>query len=236
MFKPLETTSLKDEFVIRMEELIFSAKLNPGDRLPPERELAHLFSVSRPVVHEGILVLESRGMVQMRPRHGVVVRDYRRNGTLELLLSLLNRPGHELNPELVSDLEYFRIQLERDMVRLVCASKKQFEDELEELALINREMSLFEDPDKIAGLDFRFHLVLALASDNAVYALLMNTLKPAHMHLLSRFYHMPDVLKRVTSYHKTMIKLLRIKDEPGLLSLIEAADSYNGYRGDRELL
>ena len=100
LFKPLKTASLKEEFVLYMEELILSGSLKQGERLPPERKLAKNFGVSRPIVHEGILTLETRGLVTLRPRHGVVVNDYRKQGTLDLLLFLIRGANHELGPGL----------------------------------------------------------------------------------------------------------------------------------------
>lgn len=229
LFRPLSTISLKDEFILRMEELIFDGDLKSGDKLPPERELARLFGISRPVVHEGILILEARGLVRIRPRHGVVVRDYRRSGTLDLLLSLLNRPEHEIGPLIVRDLERVRIKMEQDMTQLICESSEDIKMELRELTEINELMKGLTDPEEIAREDFRFHLVLALASGNAVYALLENTLRPAHMHLLGRFYRNPSVLERVVVYHEKFIELLAKKNLEKLMELIEKADSYQGY-------
>ncbi len=229
LFRPLSAVSLKDEFILRMEELIFDGDLKNGDKLPPERELARLFGISRPVVHEGILALESRGLVRIRPRHGVVVRDYRRSGTLDLLLSLLNRPEHEIGPFIARDLERVRIKMEQDMTQLICESPKDIKEELRELSEINESMKGLGNPEEIAREDYRFHLVLALASGNAVYALLMNTLKPAHMHLLGRFYRNPSVLERVIAYHEKFIELLENKRLDALMALIEQADSYKGY-------
>ncbi|HOI11649.1 MAG TPA: winged helix-turn-helix domain-containing protein, partial [Myxococcota bacterium] len=57
--EPLRAVRLKDAFLERFERLILSGELAPGDRLPPERDLAVRLGVSRPVVHEALLELES---------------------------------------------------------------------------------------------------------------------------------------------------------------------------------
>ena len=64
---PQKSTRLKDEFVQDMERRILAGEWRSGERLPPERELAKSHGVSRPVIHEGILILESRGLVTLRP-------------------------------------------------------------------------------------------------------------------------------------------------------------------------
>jgi len=229
LFRPLKTASLKEEFVLYMEELILSGRLHPGKRLPPERELAREFGVSRPVVHEGILILEARGLVTLRPRHGVIINDYRQNGTLDLLLSLINRKDHELGPGLTGDLEHVRIHLERDMVRLICRREKRDERDFKELREITRKIGRASRPEELAELDFGFHLQLSLSSGNAVYALLINTLKPAHMDLLTRFYINEGNREKVQEYHEQLIRALRERDEETAVALIERTDSFRGY-------
>ena len=59
--EPPGAVSLKREFIQRFEGLILSGQLAIGQRLPPEREIASQLSVSRPVVHEGLLELVARG-------------------------------------------------------------------------------------------------------------------------------------------------------------------------------
>ncbi len=229
LFKTLKPASLKEEFVLYMEELILRGSLKPGERLPPERELAKKFGVSRPIVHEGILTLETRGLVTLRPRHGVVVNDYRKQGTLDLLLSLIKGTDHKLGPGLTGDLEYFRILMERDMVSLICNRESDDSEGLHTLKEINRQMSKNDQAEELAEQDFCFHLQLALVSGNAIYALLTNTLKPAHMDLLTQFYQGKGVREKVTLYHNQLLAALSEKDEKKALLLIEKTDSYSGY-------
>ena len=104
LLKPLKTDSLKDVFVQRFEELILSGALSIGQKLPPERELALMLGVSRPVVHEGLVDLENKGLVTMKPRVGTVVNDYRREGSLSLLNSLVSYNRGRLEPAILDSL------------------------------------------------------------------------------------------------------------------------------------
>ncbi len=85
---PIKAESLKDIFVSRFEELILSGKLSIGEKLPSERELALQLSVSRPVVHEGLVELASKGLITLKPRVGATVNDYRKEGSPDILFSL----------------------------------------------------------------------------------------------------------------------------------------------------
>jgi len=58
----------------RLEQAIESGVYSPGERLPSERDLAEQLGVSRPVVREAVIVLQSRGMLQVRHGAGVFVQ------------------------------------------------------------------------------------------------------------------------------------------------------------------
>ena len=104
-FEKLVSPSLKDLFISHIEAMILSGELPVGQQLPPERQLAQSMGVSRAVVNSGVVELERRGFLEIRPRVGTFVTDYRRAGTLETLKSIMtyNR-GHLRNGEIRSIL------------------------------------------------------------------------------------------------------------------------------------
>lgn len=230
LFKPLTAASIKDEFVVCIEELILAGKILPGDRLPAERELASHYGVSRPLIHEGILTLENRGIVTLRPRHGVIVNNYRKEATMDMLLSLMNDSGRNPGPGLTADLEHFRIHIEKDIVSLICSSPGADRNELPELKVINRKMAQSNDADELAELDFQFHLQMALSSGNLLYTMLYNTLKAAHMGILSSFYDSEKKREQVVRFHDELISALLSNDEESAVAIIAMGDSYSGYR------
>jgi DNA-binding FadR family transcriptional regulator len=61
------------QIVDKIEALIDSGKYPPGSRLPPERELAETFNVSRPTIREAIIALEVRQRVEVKTSSGVYV-------------------------------------------------------------------------------------------------------------------------------------------------------------------
>src|SRR6056297_1423825 len=130
LLHPLKADSLKDVFVERFEELILSGKISIGQKLPSERELALQLGVSRPVVHEGLVDLESKGLVTMKPRVGTVVNDYRREGSLTLLNSLVN---------------YHQGTLEQHIFDSMLQMRNLYELETARLAAVNRDDSHIEE-------------------------------------------------------------------------------------------
>ena len=92
-FKKLNAPSLKELFVNELQNMILSGKLEIGSKLPPERELAESMKVSRAVINSGIAELEKKGFLVVRPRIGTFVADYRRDGSLDTLVAIMNYNG-----------------------------------------------------------------------------------------------------------------------------------------------
>lgn len=84
-FAKLSAPSLKDLFVQQLQGMILSDELPMGTQLPPERELAQQMQVSRAVVNGGLAELAQQGFLEVRPRQGTFVADYRRKGNLSTL-------------------------------------------------------------------------------------------------------------------------------------------------------
>ncbi|PZR88667.1 MAG: FadR family transcriptional regulator [Candidatus Nephthysia bennettiae] len=67
--------SLYERVAAEIERLIETRQLRPGDRLPPERQLAVLLQVSRSSLREAMKMLEARGRLEVRHGRGITVRE-----------------------------------------------------------------------------------------------------------------------------------------------------------------
>ena len=95
LFKKLSAPSLKELFVAELEGMILSGKLEIGAKLPPERELAESMQVSRAVVNSGLDEMEKKGFLVVKPRIGTFVADYRKYGTADTLVSIMQYNGQD---------------------------------------------------------------------------------------------------------------------------------------------
>ena len=86
-FQKISSPSLRDLFIEQLEHLILSGKLQVGEKLPSERQLAEMMQVSRAVVNSGISELEKKGFLTVKPRSGTYVADFRRKGTLDIFVA-----------------------------------------------------------------------------------------------------------------------------------------------------
>ena len=89
-FDELQATSLRELFVKQIEGMILSGKLPVGTKLPTERELSEKMKVSRAVVNGGLSDMEAKGFLQVIPRKGTYVADYKYKGKLDILKSIWN--------------------------------------------------------------------------------------------------------------------------------------------------
>lgn len=226
LLKPLRATSLKEVFVERFEDLILSGQLPIGAKLPPERALAERLGVSRPVVHAGLVELAARGLVTVRPRVGTVVNDYRREGSLALLASLVNHREGAFAPSLLHGLLSMRALLQTEAVRLAAVNRS--DDELAELEAIverqQREKQKRGDDraklETIVDLDFSFHHMVALASGNPIYPMLVKSFEPAERNLARQFFCNRELVADVFDRHRTIVEAIRARDQRRAVELM----------------
>lgn len=213
LLKPIRTESLKDVFIRRFEDLILSGKFPIGQKLPSERELALQLAVSRPVVHEGLVDLAAKGLVSMIPRVGTIVNDYRQEGSLSILTSLVNYNQGNLEPGLLFSLLEMRLLFEVETARLAALHHNR--EQLDSLyTLLQKEDTLnYQNVEAICELDFDFHHLIALASGNNIYPLLLNSFKHCYANLAGQFFSDPTVVPVVFDFHKKMVKAIHDKNE-----------------------
>jgi len=221
LLKPIRTESLKDVFIKRFEELILSGKFPVGQKLPSERELALQLGVSRPIVHEGLVDLAAKGLITLIPRVGTIVNDFRKEGSLSLLTSLVNYHQGYLEPGLLVSLLDMRLLFEVETARLAAANRNQ--EQLDSIcALLREEDSInHQDVESISELDFDFHHLIALASGNHIYPLLLNSFKHCYLNLASQFFSDPTVVPIVFDFHKKMVKAIKDKNEKSAARIME---------------
>jgi DNA-binding FadR family transcriptional regulator len=92
-FQSLGRRKAYEEVADRIRELIFSAAVKTGDRLPTERELAAQFGVSRVVIREAIRALELTGLLEVKkgPKGGIFIIENHQRPITDSISNLLGR-------------------------------------------------------------------------------------------------------------------------------------------------
>ena len=217
-FEKLTSPSLKELFISNIEAKILSGELPVGQQLPTERQLAQSMGVSRAVVNSGIVELENRGFLDVRPRVGTFVADYRRAGTMETLKSIMtyNR-GRLRNEEIRSILEV------RDALdKLAVADIIPHVTELDNMLLLEKVEAIRQARDnrQAAEAVFAFQHELAMLSGNTLLPLIFQSFYSSVLVLWERFC----ALHGIDTLYQTSCRLcghIRDKDIPGAVAWID---------------
>lgn len=184
-FTKLSAPSLKELFIQQLETLILSGELPIGDKLPPERELAKSMQVSRAVVNAGIGELARKGFLMIKPRVGTFVADYRRNGTVETLVSIMNYNGGILRAAEIRSILELRIAFDSLAVEL-CVPKIT-DNEINILKDYVKQMGETDSPKVASEIAFCFQHELAFLSGNTLMPLIFSSFKVPVLTLWERF-------------------------------------------------
>ena len=130
--EPVKSTRIYEEIVRQVKQLIADGRLKSGDRLPPERDLAEKFMVSRTSVREALRALQSRGLIDIRAGEGAFVKDISVETLIEPL-ALVILPHREA----VKELFEARRLLEPAIAAL--AARRATRDEIAEMDRILEE-------------------------------------------------------------------------------------------------
>ena len=182
-FAPIKRRRLSDQVSAQIQVRIASGELRSGDKLPPERELAETFGVSRGAVREALRSLERSGLVSLQAgsRGGAFIGE----GDPSLIGDSF-RNLYQLGSVSLDELTEARLWLASTVVRIACARATDSDldaltanvDEAEELIKAGR----FEEKIDV---QIEFHNLLASTTRNAVMAMLMG----AVMEVMRDFAH-----------------------------------------------
>lgn len=147
-------------------------RLQPGDRLPSERDLAERLGVGRNAVREALATLVTLRVVESRPNSGVYLRQMSRESSFEALV-LLTDMGATPTPTEVTETMEVRAHLELLAVSLAC-QRRTDEDLARMEAILARTDETLEAGGNIAEMDTEFHIAVVDAAHNSVLVRTLN--------------------------------------------------------------
>ena len=141
---------------LQIEELLYSGVFKAGERLPSERELSERFNTSRTTIREAIIMLELKGVLNVKQGSGIFFVD-----STDKLNQKSLMPYSEIGP---FELLQARQVIESNITGFA-ASQISF-NELQELKKIIglQEKAIAAESDKFEELDHRFHSIIAEAT------------------------------------------------------------------------
>lgn len=217
-FQKISAPSLHELFVDQLEHLIISGKLQIGEKLPPERQLAEMMQVSRSVVNSGINELEKKGFLIIKPRSGTYVADYRRKGTIDTLLAIMKYNGGRIRNEEIRSI--FEIRIALDTLAAKLCIDRITEEEIELLYEKVEDIHNAQNKDDAIRAAFEFQHEFALVSGNTLIPLVFQSFLAPIKTMWERFvdlYGMDILYKR----NYKMWTYIKNRDTDGAIEWIE---------------
>jgi GntR family transcriptional repressor for pyruvate dehydrogenase complex len=207
VFAPIHPKKISEQIVGQIKDLISNGALKPGDRIPSERDLATMLSVSRPSVREAITILVAMGFLESRQGGGTFVKVLT-EGTITDPLSKL---VEENDPGVLRALAEVRMGLEGWSAYL--AAERATDADIAELRRLCDIMKL----EAAKGgwdteIDSQFHYAITAASHNSlqthvlrsIHSLLQATIKLA----LTEFYKQNGFIDLLLAQHCNIAKAI----------------------------
>ena len=169
-FEAVRKTKVYEEVVGQIERLITGGRLKTGDKLPPERELAEMFSVSRSSVRDAIRTLEMIGLVEPHHGEGTVVCDLSPESLISPITNMLVRKR-----ALVGELLEVRKMIEPPLAARAAARASAREVAYLEDILRRQKEKLGRGEVAIEE-DSEFHYAVATAARNSVVMKVLDVL------------------------------------------------------------
>ena len=171
LFSPIKSSRLSDEVYKQIVSLISSGKLNPGDKIPSERELAADLRISRQSIREALNRAEVMGLIEVRQGEGSFILSSVKKSLKPPLTLIIEEEASRI-------FDFLEI---RKLVEGWCAEKAAIEatkEDLENMAAILEEMKKVASKDKQwEELDLNLHMSFAKATHNVIAVHIMEALK-----------------------------------------------------------
>ncbi len=212
---PLARPSRADAVSVHLERLVLDGTLAPGDRLPPERELAETLGVSRGSVREAMRDLAVRGLVERTPGRGTTV--LRPGGTLTGLA-------------LAGGLDADQIELAQVMDVRACiepsvagrAAGNVTAHGVAQLEALLVEMAAEHRPAEFGRLDRTFHRAIAQYSANPLLVRLHDRVQELIEPSRRRHLLTADRMRSSRRDHQRIVDAIRAGDESGAVAAAAA--------------
>ncbi|WP_407305660.1 FadR/GntR family transcriptional regulator [Desulfosporosinus sp. SB140] len=208
MFEPVKFYgNLSEGIVNQIMQAIKNGELKPGDKLPPEREMCTMFSVSRTVIRDALKVLVGLGVVTIRHGMGAYINEVDEAEDVTRLASLL-----QISHGTVEELFQVREVLESQAV--IWCTQNANEQDLQQLEHIVRKGKELGDTgeSKLALLDAEFHLKIVEAAGNRVLMRLMINLLDLLGENRSRTLMVPGRQRLSVLDHASIVEAIKQRD------------------------
>jgi GntR family transcriptional repressor for pyruvate dehydrogenase complex len=197
-----------EQVIWQLREMIHRGELRPGDKLPPERDLAKVLGVSRPTLRGGIRALAAIGVLETRQGAGTFVVKSDGPPALDSSPLRLMASLHGF-----TSAEMFEARQSLEMAVAGLAAERATS---EHMALMSEEIAgmyaSLDDPEQFLVHDMRFHQAVASASRNRILTSLMNMVATILFDVRRKTVKRARDLKESAEMHRHIYRAVRSRD------------------------
>src|SRR5260370_3312780 len=194
----------------QIRQAIFSGQLEPGHKLPPEREMAEQFETSRVALREALRSLEQEGMIEIKRGSGggAFVADF--DNALRALTDSLNTVV-KLGQAKSGHLTEVRSMLDPVMART--AAGRATDDDLQALqAIVEAQEEELRSGALSRKYDMEFHRLIANACHNPVLSIVVTAINDAIRDAIYRSKLSREMREQVVGYHRKLFEAIAARD------------------------
>ncbi len=185
----------------------------PGDRLPNEEALQELYGVSRTSLREAVKFLSAKGMIEARPRLGMVVREPDAWNLLDPEVLAWRQDGLGDDPLLVRSLLEARRVIEPAAAAMAASRASAADLAAIEAGYLGMKANLPGDLEACCKADLAFHAAIIKASKNIVFRHLVATLGAALEASFKVSTGLSEAYERTLGAHAAVLDAIRLKDQ-----------------------
>jgi GntR family transcriptional repressor for pyruvate dehydrogenase complex len=209
LLEPVRRSRIYEHIVDQIRALIREGRWSPGDQIPPERELAERFRVSRTSVREALRALEMQGVIESRQGGGTFVRTADTEALVPPLAAAILRGQREL-----AEVLEVRELIEPGIARLAALrATTEHVSELEQI--LERQRECIERGQPFVDEDTAFHYTLARAADNHILLRLHNVILDVLRESRQTYLHVPDRPQMSLRGHEAILSAVTNHDGEG---------------------
>ncbi len=205
-FGTFEREIISEKIAGRLIALIREKQLRPGDRLPPERELAAQMGVSRPSLREALRALSIMGIIENRQGSGTYITALEPAQLVEHLDFILS-----LDDSMFLDFFEARRVLESGSAAL--AAQKINPEQIEDLeTYLAHSEEAVSDPEAFLLCDMEIHRLISEAANNKILSLSMAVINKVGLYSRRRTSEYPDIRQKTLADHRNLIQAIKSRD------------------------
>ena len=173
-----------------------------GEELPPERDLAEALGISRNSLRECLSIMSFMGIVENRGNRKILVKNADRFRKARSLIEL------SYSQDTFEDFMEFRRTNEREIARLACIRATE-----EDLDRLRNSVERLEADATDFEADVDFHVNLAYASHNTIFAAMLNYVNSLILELRMRFFEREEYHGKTAEAHRRIYEAVKARDE-----------------------